>query len=57
MWRKNSSLSFGMTSAQRTGMEALVISTTMAGALGVAYAIQRAALNLLLRAMGAQTRE
>jgi hypothetical protein len=32
-------------------MEAIVISTTMAGALGVAYAIQRAALNLLLRAM------
>ena len=33
------------------GMEALVITTTAAGALGLAYGIQKAALNLLFRMM------
>lgn len=32
-------------------MDALVITTTAAGALGIAYGIQKAALNLLFRMM------
>jgi hypothetical protein len=54
---KTKVLRFGNRRAAPQGMEAIVITTTMAGALGFAYAIQRMALNLLLRAMAAQTRE
>ena len=40
-----------MSLALLDGMEALVITTTAAGALGLAYGIQKAALNLLFRVM------
>ena len=40
-----------MSLALLFGMEALVITTTAAGALGLAYGLQKAALNLLFRVM------